>query len=107
MTQVCSLAMCCRAPSIPEAQDLSRSSSNASSFASVVEENEAEEEYDTGQVGGDRWIIKSHTCLTLSKNNQQFPTFEDVFVVLITFCLTKKGGKNHILCLLFTGKDVR
>uniref|UniRef100_A0AAY4DAL2 Rap-GAP domain-containing protein n=1 Tax=Denticeps clupeoides TaxID=299321 RepID=A0AAY4DAL2_9TELE len=39
-----------RAPSIPEAQDLSRSSSNASSFASVVEENEAEalEEYDTG-----------------------------------------------------------
>ncbi|XP_040888841.1 rap1 GTPase-activating protein 1 isoform X7 [Toxotes jaculatrix] len=47
-----SLAMCCRAPSIPEAQDLSRSSSNASSFASVVEEHEneheAEEEYDTG-----------------------------------------------------------
>lgn len=53
VTQVCSLAMCCRAPSIPEAQDLSRSSSNASSFASVVEEHEAEEEYDTGQVGGD------------------------------------------------------
>lgn len=50
--------MCCRAPSIPEAQDLSRSSSNASSFASVVEEHEneqeAEEEYDTGLVGGDR-----------------------------------------------------
>ncbi|XP_061582884.1 rap1 GTPase-activating protein 1 isoform X7 [Cololabis saira] len=43
-----SLAMCCRAPSIPEAQDLSRSSSNASSFASVVEEHEAEDEYDTG-----------------------------------------------------------
>ncbi|XP_029907493.1 rap1 GTPase-activating protein 1 isoform X2 [Myripristis murdjan] len=47
-----SLAMCCRAPSIPEAQDLSRSSSNASSFASVVEEHdnehEAVEEYDTG-----------------------------------------------------------
>uniref|UniRef100_A0A8C3AAB3 RAP1 GTPase activating protein n=1 Tax=Cyclopterus lumpus TaxID=8103 RepID=A0A8C3AAB3_CYCLU len=46
-----------RAPSIPEAQDLSRSSSNASSFASVVEEHEdeheAEEEYDTGLVGGD------------------------------------------------------
>ncbi|KAI3369320.1 hypothetical protein L3Q82_007571 [Scortum barcoo] len=41
-----------RAPSIPEAQDLSRSSSNASSFASVVEEHEAEEEYDTGLVGG-------------------------------------------------------
>nr|XP_023697278.1 rap1 GTPase-activating protein 1-like isoform X6 [Paramormyrops kingsleyae] len=39
-----------RAPSIPEGNDLSRSSSNASSFASVVEENEAEatEEYDTG-----------------------------------------------------------
>ena len=52
---MCSLAMCCRAPSIPEAHDLSRSSSNASSFASVVEEDEheAEEEYDTGQVGGD------------------------------------------------------
>ncbi|XP_026162178.1 rap1 GTPase-activating protein 1 isoform X2 [Mastacembelus armatus] len=47
-----SLAMCCRAPSIPEAQDLSRSSSNASSFASVVEEHEneqeAELEFDTG-----------------------------------------------------------
>lgn len=40
--------MCCRAASIPEAQDLSRSSSNASSFASVVEEHEADEEYDTG-----------------------------------------------------------
>uniref|UniRef100_A0A8C9R5P1 RAP1 GTPase activating protein n=1 Tax=Scleropages formosus TaxID=113540 RepID=A0A8C9R5P1_SCLFO len=45
-----SSAMCCRAPSIPEGNDLSRSSSNASSFASVVEENEQEavEEYDTG-----------------------------------------------------------
>ncbi|KAJ8371391.1 hypothetical protein SKAU_G00114190 [Synaphobranchus kaupii] len=45
-----SSAMCCRAPSIPEGHDLSRSSSNASSFASVVEENETEatEEYDTG-----------------------------------------------------------
>ncbi|XP_057193204.1 rap1 GTPase-activating protein 1 isoform X2 [Triplophysa rosa] len=45
-------ALCCRAPSIPESQDLSRSSSNASSFTSVVEENEhqleAAEEYDTG-----------------------------------------------------------
>uniref|UniRef100_A0A672L7Y1 Rap1 GTPase-activating protein 1-like n=1 Tax=Sinocyclocheilus grahami TaxID=75366 RepID=A0A672L7Y1_SINGR len=42
--------MYCRAPSIPEAHDLSRSSSNASSFASVVEENETEatEDYDTG-----------------------------------------------------------
>lgn len=54
VTQVCSLAMCCRAASIPEAQDLSRSSSNASSFASVVEEHEADEEYDTGLVGGNR-----------------------------------------------------
>ncbi|XP_057702148.1 rap1 GTPase-activating protein 1 isoform X9 [Corythoichthys intestinalis] len=38
-----------RAPSIPEAQDLSRSSSNASSFASVVEDHEADDEYDTGR----------------------------------------------------------
>ncbi|XP_056896275.1 rap1 GTPase-activating protein 1 isoform X7 [Takifugu flavidus] len=40
----------CRAPSIPEGQDLSRSSSNDSSLASVVEENETEttEDYDTG-----------------------------------------------------------
>lgn len=39
-----------RTPSIPEGNNLSRSSSNASSFASVVEENEAEaaEDYDTG-----------------------------------------------------------
>ncbi|XP_029689257.1 rap1 GTPase-activating protein 1 isoform X14 [Takifugu rubripes] len=39
-----------RAPSIPEGQDLSRSSSNDSSLASVVEENETEttEDYDTG-----------------------------------------------------------
>ncbi|XP_056131460.1 rap1 GTPase-activating protein 1 isoform X1 [Lampris incognitus] len=47
-----SSALCCRAPSIPEAQDLSRSSSNASSFASVVEEHENEQEaiedYDAG-----------------------------------------------------------
>ncbi|MEQ2198704.1 hypothetical protein XENOCAPTIV_016994, partial [Xenoophorus captivus] len=42
--------LCGRTPSIPEAHDLSRSSSNASSFTSVVEENEAEaaEDYDTG-----------------------------------------------------------
>lgn len=41
-----------RAPSIPEKQDLSRSSSNESSLASVVEENdtEATEDYDTGMV---------------------------------------------------------
>ncbi|XP_054472084.1 rap1 GTPase-activating protein 1 [Anoplopoma fimbria] len=51
-----SLAMCCRAPSIPEAQDLSRSSSNASSFASVVEEHDAEEDYDTG--------LESVSCVT-------------------------------------------
>ncbi|XP_060775427.1 rap1 GTPase-activating protein 1 isoform X4 [Neoarius graeffei] len=47
-----SSALCCRAPSIPECHDLSRSSSNASSFTSVVEENEHEHEatddYDTG-----------------------------------------------------------
>ncbi|XP_072237757.1 rap1 GTPase-activating protein 1 isoform X3 [Leuresthes tenuis] len=55
-----SLAMCCRAPSIPEAQDLSRSSSNASSFASVVEEHE-EEEYDTG--------LESVSCVTPVKRD--------------------------------------
>ncbi|XP_059383766.1 rap1 GTPase-activating protein 1-like isoform X5 [Carassius carassius] len=45
-----SSSMYCQAPSIPEALDLSRSSSNASSFASVVEDNETEatEDYDTG-----------------------------------------------------------
>uniref|UniRef100_A0A8C1G2V6 Rap-GAP domain-containing protein n=2 Tax=Cyprinus carpio TaxID=7962 RepID=A0A8C1G2V6_CYPCA len=45
-----SSSMYCQAPSIPEAHDLSRSSSNASSFASVVEDNETEatEDYDTG-----------------------------------------------------------
>uniref|UniRef100_UPI0037E78DE7 rap1 GTPase-activating protein 1 isoform X1 n=1 Tax=Semicossyphus pulcher TaxID=241346 RepID=UPI0037E78DE7 len=56
-----SMAMCCRAASIPEAQDLSRSSSNASSFASVVEENEAEEEYDTG--------LESVSCVTPIKKD--------------------------------------
>lgn len=55
------MAMCCRAPSIPEAQDLSRSSSNASSFASVVEENEGEEEYDTG--------LESVSCITPIKKD--------------------------------------
>ncbi|XP_043986867.1 rap1 GTPase-activating protein 1-like isoform X7 [Gambusia affinis] len=42
--------LCGRTPSIPEGNNLSRSSSNASSFTSVVEENEAEvvEDYDTG-----------------------------------------------------------
>uniref|UniRef100_A0A665SWT0 RAP1 GTPase activating protein n=1 Tax=Echeneis naucrates TaxID=173247 RepID=A0A665SWT0_ECHNA len=75
-----------RAPSIPEAQDLSRSSSNASSFASVVEEHEneheADEEYDTGLVGAhpnrtaadgfcppaNSWPIDIH--LTLPEGNQ-------------------------------------
>uniref|UniRef100_A0A3Q2GJL5 RAP1 GTPase activating protein n=1 Tax=Cyprinodon variegatus TaxID=28743 RepID=A0A3Q2GJL5_CYPVA len=61
VTKVCSLAMCCRAPSIPEAQDLSRSSSNASSFASVVEEHEAEEEYETG--------LESVSCVTPIKKD--------------------------------------
>lgn len=48
----CSSYLGGRAPSIPEGQDLSRSSSNASSLASVVEENdtEATEDYDTGMV---------------------------------------------------------
>lgn len=50
LIQVCSYSVYCRAASIPEANDLSRSSSNASSFASVVEENEVLEEYDTGMV---------------------------------------------------------
>ncbi|XP_053725392.1 rap1 GTPase-activating protein 1 isoform X9 [Synchiropus splendidus] len=56
-----SMVMCCRAPSIPEAQDLSRSSSNASSFASVVEEQEAEEEYETG--------LESVSSMTPHKRN--------------------------------------
>ncbi|XP_027002492.1 rap1 GTPase-activating protein 1 isoform X2 [Tachysurus fulvidraco] len=47
-----SAALICRAPSIPETHSLSRSSSNASSFTSVVEENdhehEATDDYDTG-----------------------------------------------------------
>ncbi|XP_063064475.1 rap1 GTPase-activating protein 1 isoform X2 [Engraulis encrasicolus] len=50
VTAKSSSALVCRAPSIPEDPNLSRSSSNASSFASVVEENETEatEDYDTG-----------------------------------------------------------
>ncbi|XP_008277656.1 rap1 GTPase-activating protein 1 isoform X1 [Stegastes partitus] len=75
-----SLAMCCRAPSIPEAQDLSRSSSNASSFASVVEEHEAEEEYDTG--------LESVSCIT--------PIKKDSFVyssgVEDSACSTSQGS---------------
>lgn len=61
---MCSSALCCRAPSIPEAQDLSRSSSNASSFASVVEENETEaaEDYDTGMVSAHTHTHTNTTC---------------------------------------------
>uniref|UniRef100_A0A3Q2YU21 RAP1 GTPase activating protein a n=1 Tax=Hippocampus comes TaxID=109280 RepID=A0A3Q2YU21_HIPCM len=44
---------------LSQANDLSRSSSNASSFASVVEENEAVEDYDTGMV--------SSVCLMLQR----------------------------------------
>ncbi|XP_068172273.1 rap1 GTPase-activating protein 1 isoform X2 [Antennarius striatus] len=60
-----------RAPSIPEGHDLSRSSSNASSFASVVEDQEAEEDYDTGQ--------ESVSCVTpLKKDAFLFsPVMED------------------------------
>ncbi|XP_055016069.1 rap1 GTPase-activating protein 1 isoform X2 [Boleophthalmus pectinirostris] len=64
-----SLNMCCRAPSIPEHQDLSRSSSNASSFASVVEENEGEEEYETG--------MESVSCVTPHKRNSLGSGFDD------------------------------
>ncbi|XP_068172280.1 rap1 GTPase-activating protein 1 isoform X9 [Antennarius striatus] len=66
-----SMSMCCRAPSIPEGHDLSRSSSNASSFASVVEDQEAEEDYDTGQ--------ESVSCVTpLKKDAFLFsPVMED------------------------------
>ncbi|XP_055078139.1 rap1 GTPase-activating protein 1 isoform X7 [Periophthalmus magnuspinnatus] len=64
-----SLNMCCRAPSIPEHQDLSRSSSNASSFASVVEENEGEEEYDTG--------MESVSCVTPLKRDSLGSGFDD------------------------------
>ncbi|XP_029947283.1 rap1 GTPase-activating protein 1 isoform X4 [Salarias fasciatus] len=75
-----SLSMCCRAPSIPEAQDLSRSSSNASSFASVVEENEGEEEYETG--------MESLSCVT--------PVKKDSFVyscgVEDSACSTSQGS---------------
>ncbi|XP_055078134.1 rap1 GTPase-activating protein 1 isoform X2 [Periophthalmus magnuspinnatus] len=58
-----------RAPSIPEHQDLSRSSSNASSFASVVEENEGEEEYDTG--------MESVSCVTPLKRDSLGSGFDD------------------------------
>ncbi|KAM3621162.1 uncharacterized protein V6R79_007128 [Siganus canaliculatus] len=73
-----SLAMCCRAPSIPEAQDLSRSSSNASSFASVVEEHEAEEDYDTG--------LESVSCVTPLKKESFVYGSED------SACSTSQGS---------------
>lgn len=59
----CSSYLGCRAPSIPEGQDLSRSSSNDSSLASVVEENETEttEDYDTGMVSTDHVPASAHT----------------------------------------------
>ncbi|TDH13687.1 hypothetical protein EPR50_G00035900 [Perca flavescens] len=77
-----SLAMCCRAPSIPEAQDLSRSSSNASSFASVVEEheNEAEDEYDTG--------LESVSCVTPLKGD----SFVYSSAVEDSACSTSQGS---------------
>uniref|UniRef100_A0A8P4GCX4 RAP1 GTPase activating protein b n=1 Tax=Dicentrarchus labrax TaxID=13489 RepID=A0A8P4GCX4_DICLA len=63
-----------RAASIPEAQDLSRSSSNASSFASVVEEHEAEEEYDTGLVGGDDDNTHNESSHIYTSQNQNSRT---------------------------------
>ena len=62
MNPECSSSLCGRAPSIPEGHDLSRSSSNASSFASVVEENETEatEDYDTGMV-----TIRACVCVSV------------------------------------------
>ncbi|XP_078105216.1 rap1 GTPase-activating protein 1 isoform X5 [Sander vitreus] len=79
-----SLAMCCRAASIPEAQDLSRSSSNASSFASVVEEHEneheAEDEYDTGQ--------ESVSCVTPLKGD----SFVYSSAVEDSACSTSQGS---------------
>ncbi|XP_044068040.1 rap1 GTPase-activating protein 1 isoform X7 [Siniperca chuatsi] len=79
-----SLAMCCRAASIPEAQDLSRSSSNASSFASVVEEHEneheAEEEYDTG--------LESVSCVTPLKRD----SFVYSSAVEHSACSTSQGS---------------
>ncbi|XP_035857947.1 rap1 GTPase-activating protein 1 isoform X3 [Sander lucioperca] len=79
-----SLAMCCRAPSIPEAQDLSRSSSTASSFASVVEEHEneheAEDEYDTGQ--------ESVSCVTPLKGD----SFVYSSAVEDSACSTSQGS---------------
>uniref|UniRef100_A0AAV2M7R4 Rap-GAP domain-containing protein n=1 Tax=Knipowitschia caucasica TaxID=637954 RepID=A0AAV2M7R4_KNICA len=78
-----SLNMCCRAPSIPEHQDLSRSSSNASSFASVVEENEAEEEYDTG--------VESVSSVTPLKRDS------GVFQQRLVFCSTRTRSKHQSL----------
>lgn len=91
-TPVCSLAMCCRAPSIPEAQDMSRSSSNASSFASVVEENEGEEEYDTGQVGG---YPQMHLFTSQCKN-----AYFDQQTASESHCEAKFSLFKFVLCCL-------
>ncbi|CAL9704659.1 unnamed protein product [Knipowitschia caucasica] len=81
-----SLNMCCRAPSIPEHQDLSRSSSNASSFASVVEENEAEEEYDTG--------VESVSSVTPLKRDSLVSGFDD------SLCAINQGSLSAAARLL-------
>ncbi|RXN09175.1 rap1 GTPase-activating 1-like isoform X1 [Labeo rohita] len=82
-------ALCCRAPSIPESQDLSRSSSNASSFTSVVEENEQEhegtEDYDTGLVPFDSTLNlvqkqKGNTRIFISSPLQQMSSCRDADV---------------------------
>ncbi|XP_041859693.1 rap1 GTPase-activating protein 1 isoform X8 [Melanotaenia boesemani] len=78
-----------RTPSIPEGHDLSRSSSNASSFASVVEENETEatEDYDTGMesvssagtphkrdsLTYSTWLDDSISCSTNSRGSSPGP----------------------------------
>lgn len=80
--------MCCRAPSIPEAQDLSRSSSNASSFASVIEEHddghEAEEEDNAGPVRGDE---QSHARQSKAPR-RRLP----VCLVLLSFLVLQERG---------------
>ncbi|XP_076003251.1 rap1 GTPase-activating protein 1 isoform X2 [Genypterus blacodes] len=88
-----SLAMCCRAASIPEAQDLSRSSSNASSFASVVEENETEE-FDTGPESGS-------SSLTPNKRDSYSSWVED------SMCSSSQGSSaapSHLQQHPDTGK---
>ncbi|CAG6021752.1 unnamed protein product [Menidia menidia] len=83
--------LCGRTPSIPEGHDLSRSSSNASSFASVVEENETTEDYDTGMesmssagtphkrdsLAYSTWLEDSISCTsTNSRGSSPGPVFE-------------------------------